>query len=477
MVFLPRRVHGLETEYGLSARVQTRHGWRRLGTDEAAQVLFAPVVQEHSATNTFLRNGGRLYLDVGSHPEYATAECSSLLDLVTQDAAGDLICDQLCSRAVQKLAGEGITARISLFKNNTDSHGNSYGSHENYQIARAVGLEKVVHGLTPFLVTRQLIAGAGKWVSSPRGGHFELSQRAHHMWDPMSSATTRTRPMVNTRDEPHADPNRFRRLHVIVGDSNLSRSTVWLKFGATELVLRALEDGVVFDDLALVDPGVAIRQVSADVTGRASVEGRNGPLTALGVQRAIWERVAEFCADDPQLVSSHALWGEVLDAVADRRLARVATRIDWVIKLRMMSLWLLRAGAPASRNADQLDQRLAQLDLSYHDIHAGQGLYAAARRRGLVDEVVGDRFIQHATNHPPADTRAALRGRFVQAAQAHRRDHTVDWMSFTVHDLSDGAVRCTDPLSATDARVDALIERIAAEPRTHRARVFHPPPV
>ena len=225
---MQRRIFGLETEFGVTC---TFHGQRRLSPDEVARYLFRRVVSWGRSSNVFLRNGARLYLDVGSHPEYATAECDSLAQLVAHDKAGERILEDLLVDAERRLVDEGIGGDIYLFKNNTDSAGNSYGCHENYLVARAGEFSRIADVLLPFLVTRQLICGAGKVLQTPRGAVYCLSQRAEHIWEGVSSATTRSRPIINTRDEPHADAERYRRLHVIVGDSNMSEVTTLLKVG------------------------------------------------------------------------------------------------------------------------------------------------------------------------------------------------------------------------------------------------------
>ena len=225
---MDRRIYGLETEYGVAC---TSGGTRRLTPDEVARYLFRRVVTWGRSSNVFLRNGSRIYLDVGSHPEYATAECDDLVQLINHDRAGERILEDLIVDAEQRLASEGISGDIYLFKNNTDSHGNSYGCHENYLISRIGDFSKITDVLVPFLVSRQLICGAGKVLHTARGAEYSVSQRAEHIWESVSSATTRSRPIINTRDEPHADPERYRRLHVIVGDSNMSETTTLLKVG------------------------------------------------------------------------------------------------------------------------------------------------------------------------------------------------------------------------------------------------------
>ncbi|SJN34474.1 Pup ligase PafA, possible component of postulated heterodimer PafA-PafA' [Luteococcus japonicus LSP_Lj1] len=464
-----RRVRGLETEYGLQVRVRplgaaTPAGWRRLSSDEAAQRLFAPVVEAHAATNAWLRNGGRLYLDVGSHPEYATAECSTLAELVAQDRAGDLVLAQLAHRAQQAWAQEGLEPRISIFKNNVDSHANSYGSHENFQVSRKADLAGTVQALTPFLVTRQLLCGAGHWQRDRRGrGHFLLSQRAEHMWDPLSAATTRSRPMVNTRDEPHADAERFRRLHVIVGDSTLLDHTTLLRVGSMELALRILEAGSPCLSRGVPEPGLVIRRVAADLTGRTAVT--EDGATALQVQWEWW-RAAEALVDDEELRTVHELWAQVLIAVEDGAPGRIADRIDWAAKHR-----LLRAQRERHDMASD-DPRLAQLALAWHDVIPGQGLARLAEQRGQVRRWLAPGVDERAVEEAPPTTRAALRASFITAAQQHRRGHTVDWMTLSCHDLAEGQVRVEDPLSTHDERVGELIRRMVTEPRQTSSSSF-----
>src|SRR6201990_669681 len=261
---MERRIFGLETEYGVTC---TYRGQRRLSPDEVARSLFRRVVSWGRSSNVFLRNGARLYLDVGSHPEYATPECDNVVDLVAHDKAGERILEGLLVDADRRLREEGIAGDIYLFKNNPDSAGNSYGCHENYLVGRHGEFGRLADILIPFLVTRQIICAAGKVLQTPRGAVYCVSQRAEHIWEGVSSATTRSRPIINTRDEPHADAERFRRLHVIVGDSNMSETTTMLKVGSAHLVLRMIEDGVTFRDLTLENPIRAISEIMHDLAG------------------------------------------------------------------------------------------------------------------------------------------------------------------------------------------------------------------
>src|SRR6266705_2196456 len=290
---MDKRIFGLENEYGVTC---TFRGSIRRSPDEVARYLFRRVVSWGRSSNVFLRNGARLYLDVGSHPEYATPECDNIIDLVIHDKAGERILEGLLVDADRRLREEGIAGDIYLFKNNTDSAGNSYGCHENYLVGRHGEFGRLADILIPFLVTRQIICGAGKVLQTPRGAVYCESQRAEHIWEGVSSATTRSRPIINTRDEPHADAERFRRLHVIVGDSNMSEYTTFLKIGATSVVLRMLEeDASPWRDLTLENPIRAIREISHDLTCRRRVRLANGrELSAIEIQTEYLNRALRF---------------------------------------------------------------------------------------------------------------------------------------------------------------------------------------
>ena len=450
---MQRRIFGLETEFGVTC---TFHGQRRLSPDEVARYLFRRVVSWGRSSNVFLRNGARLYLDDGSHPEYATAECDSLDQLVAHDKAGERILEDLLVDAERRLVDEGIGGDIYLFKNNTDSAGNSYGCHENYLVARAGEFSRIADVLLPFLVTRQLICGAGKVLQTPKAATFCLSQRAEHIWEGVSSATTRSRPIINTRDEPHADAERYRRLHVIVGDSNMSEVTTLLKVGSATLVLEMIEAGVQFRDFTLDNPIRAIREISHDLTGRRTVRLAGGrEASALDIQREYHARAVEHLAtrgsDDPTMTRVVELWGRVLQAVESGDLSMIDREIDWAIKHRLVERYRARDGL------DLANPRIAQLDLAYHDIRRGRGLFDLLQRKGLVDRVTDDGEIELAKDTPPQSTRAKLRGDFIAAAQAAGRDFTVDWVHLKLNDQAQRTVLCKDPFRSVDERVDRLI--------------------
>ena len=449
---MERRIFGLENEYGVTC---TFRGQRRLSPDEVARYLFRRVVSWGRSSNVFLRNGARLYLDVGSHPEYATPECDNVLDLVVHDKAGERILEGLLIDAERRLREEGIAGDIYLFKNNTDSAGNSYGCHENYLVGRHGEFGRLADVLIPFLVTRQIICGAGKVLQTPRGAVYCVSQRAEHIWEGVSSATTRSRPIINTRDEPHADAERFRRLHVIVGDSNMSETTTLLKVGATDLVLRMIEAGVVMRDLSLENPIRAIREVSHDMTGRRKVRLQNGrEASALDVQREYLGKAKDFVdrrGGDPTTKRVLDLWERTLRAVETGDLDLVGQEIDWVTKYRLIERYRARNDLALS------SPRVQQLDLAYHDVHRDRGLYYLLQKRGQVERATRDLAIFEAKSVPPQTTRARLRGEFIRRAQEKRRDFTVDWVHLKLNDQAQRTVLCKDPFRAVDERVEKLI--------------------
>ncbi|QSB06741.1 Pup--protein ligase [Natronoglycomyces albus] len=449
---MDRRIFGIETEYGVTC---TFRGQRRLSPDEVARYLFRRVVSWGRSSNVFLRNGARLYLDVGSHPEYATPECDSIEDLVRHDRAGERILEGLMIDAEKRLHDEGIAGDIYLFKNNTDSAGNSYGCHENYLVSRHGEFGRLAEVLIPFLVSRQLICGAGKVLQTPRGARYCLSQRAEHIWEGVSSATTRSRPIINTRDEPHADAERYRRLHVIVGDSNVSEVTTMLKVGSADLVLRMIEAGVAMRDFTLENPIRAIREISHDITGKRKVRLSNGKeVSALDIQKEYLSKAMDFVDQrgaDATTKRVIELWGRTLQAVESDDLDMVAREIDWVAKLALIERYRSKRGLPLS------SPRVAQLDLSYHDIRRGRGLFDMLERHGNVDRITQDVEVFEAKEVPPQTTRARLRGEFIRKAQERRRDFTVDWVHLKLNDQAQRTVLCKDPFRSRDERVDKLI--------------------
>src|SRR2546427_5855397 len=330
---MDRRIFGLESEYGVTC---TFRGQRRLSPDEVARYLFRRVVHWGRSSNVFLENGARLYLDVGSHPEYATPECDSVVDLIAHDKAGERILEALLAAAEVRLHEEGISGDVYLFKNNPDSGGNSSGCHENYLVARQGEFSRIADILIPFFVPRQIYCGAGKILHGPRGAQFCISQRAEHIWEGVSSATTRSRPIINTHDEPHADAERFRRLHVIVGDSNMSEFTTFLKVGITDVVVRMVEENTVMRDLSLENPIRAIREISHDISCKRKVRLATGrELSAIDIQTEYYDWVARFLdRRGMDEISGRILaeWGSALEALRAGQTDRLSDKVDWVAK-------------------------------------------------------------------------------------------------------------------------------------------------
>ncbi|MDO5492112.1 MAG: Pup--protein ligase [Nesterenkonia sp.] len=464
---MDRRVYGVETEFGIAHRATAVDGApsRGLAPDEVARYLFRPVVDWGRSSNVFIPNGSRLYLDVGSHPEYATAECADLLELIAADRAGERIMDDLARRAEQAMAADGLDGTVYLLKNNVDSQGNSYGSHENYLIPRTTHFRRLSTILLPFLVTRQILCGAGRVVTEAEeagrelGPHYAFSQRADHMWEGVSSATTRARPIINTRDEPHADASAHRRLHVIVGDSNMSETTQLLRYGSTDLILRMIESGVPLGDFELQNPIRAIRAISHDITGAATVQTRDGrELTAVDVQSGLLERARRFVdregAHHDHLEQVLELWGRTVEAVASGDHSAVDTEIDWAIKRRLID-------DVASRGDLGLgDPRLGQIDMAYHDIRPDRGLHHMLVRRGRSQSLLSDERIDAAVLNPPTGTRAAVRGRFLSTARAFGAGHAVDWVHHKLVDRPLEAIMLKDPFETESFRAEALLDTL-----------------
>jgi proteasome accessory factor A len=321
----------------------------------------------------------------------------------------------LLRAAEQRLDEEGIRGQIYLFKNNTDSAGNSYGCHENYLVGRQGDFQRIIDTLIPFFVTRQIYSGAGKLLQTARGTVFCLAQRAEHIWEGISSATTRSRPIINTRDEPHADAERYRRLHVIAGDSNMSEYMNYVKIGTTAALLQMLEDDVVFRDLTLENPIRAIREISHDMTCRRRVRLANGrELSALDIQWEYLERAMRYARTagfPPEVERAVGMWEYLLTGLEKDPLS-LHREVDWVTKYRLIEDYRDKHSLPMS------SPRLALVDLTYHDVS---------------------------------------RGDFIKAAKARKRDFTVDWVHLKLNDQAQRTVLCKDPFKAVDERVEKLI--------------------
>jgi proteasome accessory factor A len=397
-----RRIFGLENTYGVSCAFR---GQRRLPADEVASALFRRVASGPRSSDVLLRNGARLSLEVASRPGYTTPDCDNLLGLIAHDKAGERILEELGVDAQRRLREAGIAGDICLSKTNTDPTGNSPGCRESYRIGRPGEFGRLADMLIPFLVTRQVICGAGKVLRTPRGGVYSLSQGPGHIRTDVFPASIRPRPLISTRDEPRA--RGFRRLHVTVSDPNMSETTVLLKLGATDLVLRMVEAGARMPDLILDNPVRAIGEVSLDMTGRSPVRLANGrEMSALDIQREYLAKARDFTdRNGAEAVSRRVLglWERVLDSVQTGNLDAIAREIDWVTKYQLIQRYRARYDLPLS------SPRIAQLDLAYHDVSRGRGGYYLLQRNGEVERTVRDIDIFEAKTVPP------VLGRYRQA--------------------------------------------------------------
>ena len=458
-----RRIIGVETEYGITCAPAT-DGPPPMDADHAARELFEPVVQRSRSSNVFTRGGARLYLDVGSHPEFATAECDRLEDVLAQDRAGELVMADLAEQANARLAASGVPGRIHLLKNNRDAEGNGFGCHENYLVRRRGDFWNDARTLVPHLVTRQILVGAGHIAEDgetrPAGNGlrgYVFSQRADQMWDAVSSATTRARPLINTRDEPHADAERYRRMHVIVGDSNIAQGSTLLKVAAMDLLLDYLEHGGDLGDLALADPMKAIRDTCHDMSGGVLLERADGrTITPLEMQAEHLGRLRDHVARDIEITALHEaaldLWERGLEALRLQQPDRVATELDWAVKHQLLTRYCQR------HDTDLADPRATRLALAYHDVSPGQGLRQRLESAGLLRRFVDDETCRRAVDTPPATTRARLRGAVVAKAEDLRCDVSVDWVGIRLDDGVCSPVTLSDPFCAVDERIDALLE-------------------
>ena len=460
------RIFGIETEYGVSVTGSDRP----CDAGQTAMMMFQPIVAEARSTNTYIENGSRLYLDVGSHPEYATAEARDPMDALALDAAGELVMRDLALDAQRRLRSiQGAGSTVHVFKNNVDSAGHSFGCHENYLVRRFVPLKTIEQELLPFLITRQLFTGAGRMGEQG----FQITQRADFLDEAVSSATTRSRPMVNTRDEPHADPDAFRRLHVIIGDSNRSQWATMMKLATTHLVLCVIEQAgregreSGFSRFAFADASAANRAVSRDMSGvTASFDMADGSTLqggAVAVQERYLQAVEQFVDEHPEVASSlprtdvHDVirqWRNALEIFRSGNVDALSDKVDWVCKHRLFEALRTRSGG----NITQC--KLEQLDLDYHDVANG-ALYDSLLRRGTLHSLIGDWQAQEARTTPPADTRAALRGRFVGAAKAYGAQYSCDWTRLSLQSPQKMDMVLLDPFQCEgnedfQAMLDAL---------------------
>ena len=449
---MQKRIYGLETEYGI---IFTPEGRKTLPVEKAIRFLFEKLITTEHFLNVFLENGARFYQDTGCHPEYATPECASPRDLVIFDRAGERILEDLQLYAEEKIREERIAAKLSIFKNNTDFVGNSYGCHENYLVDRDVDFYYLAEQLIPFLVTRQILSGAGKVFQTQDGVHYCISQRAQHIYQKISGTTTNDRSIINTRDEPHADREKYRRLHVIVGDSNMSEYTIYLRNGATALVLSMIEDGAIRKDLALRDPVRAIKEISHDSTCKREVQLENGKkLTAVQIQREFLELALQYTSSrsiDAMTRDVLAKWQHVLECL-ERDPMLLAGEIDWVIKKAMIESFMQKKGL------DWESSQVQMLDLQYHDLRPDKGLYYVLERQGRVARIVSDEEIARAVNEPPEDTRAYFRGQCLKRYPGEVFGVNWDSISFGIGDEPIKRVLMGEPLKGSKLHVAELLD-------------------
>ena len=406
--------------------------------------------------NVILTNGARLYVD-HAHPEYSSPECTTPLDAVRWDKAGELVMLE-ASRLAAQLPG---SPQILLYKNNTDNKGASYGAHENYLMRRSTPFGDIVKHLIPFFVSRQVVCGAGRVGLGQDGSEhgFQISQRADYFEVEVGLETTLKRPIVNTRDEPHADPEKYRRLHVILGDANLSEVSTYLKLGTTSLVLSMIEDRWLSADLAVERPVTALHQVSHDPTLTHLVTLRDGRrLSALALQREYFEQANKYvdnsdAADDQATRDVLSRWGSVLDRLeTDPALCR--DELDWVAKLTLLESYRDRDGLAWDH------PKLALIDLQYADVRPEKGLYHQLVRRGSMQQLLAGAQVADAVVNPPEDTRAYFRGRCL--AQFPDSVAAASWDS-VIFDLpgrdSLQRVPTLEPLRGTKAHVAELLDR------------------
>ncbi len=429
------KIVGIETEYGVVLRgspdpnpvlassllingyvEQRRVGWdfddESPGRDArgfAREGSSPPEIETH-LVNTVLTNGARYYVD-HAHPEYSTPECADALELVVADKAGERILAR-SMLAARRLLEPG--QEIVVYKNNSDGKGNSYGTHENYLVDRSVPFATLVRHLLPWFVSRQVFTGAGK-VGAENGAEaveYQISQRADFFEEEVGLETTLKRPIVNTRDEPHADPQKYRRLHVIVGDANLCEVATFLKCGTTAIVLAMIEDGFIDKDLSIASPVAAMKTVSHDPTCRATVDSASlGRCTAIELQ---WEflRLARKYADESGLgcCGDDAIGQQVLDrweAVLSALETDVMTldgTLDWVTKLALLQAYVERD------RLEWTDPKIELLSVQYHDVRPGRSLYEKLVRAGKVERLLDEDAVDAAMADPPPSTRAYFRG-------------------------------------------------------------------
>jgi proteasome accessory factor PafA2 len=405
--------------------------------------------------NKVLANGGRLYVD-GAHPEYSIPECSNPREVVAFERVGE----RILAKSLNELTRARGREQCVVYKNNSDGKGNSYGYHENYMVARAVPFDQLLRVLAPFFVTRLIVAGAGKVGAENQTSpaEYQISQRADFFECLADLNTMVKRPIVNTRDEPHAEYSKYRRLHVIVGDANMAELSTYLKVGTLSMVLELLEAGAELPHIELDEPVRAIKQVSRDLDMKQSLKLSSGrPTTALAIQRAYWSAAKTYYASHPTTeIMQDVLrrWEHVLDCLEkDPRL--LVDELDWVAKRHMIESYLDRKGCGWT------DPRAKLMDLQYHDVRPDKGLFYTLERGKLIKRIVSEEEIVCAETMPPPGTRAYFRGRC--AAKYAASLYGVSWTSvlFDFGNPTITRIPLMDPSRGTESMTGALLESCA----------------
>jgi proteasome accessory factor A len=433
-------------DYEEESPLRDARGFDRPGAETAQE-------EDSGLVNVILPNGARYYVD-HAHPEYSSPECSNPRDAVIWDKAGERILEQSID-AAQAVAGGG--ERVFIYKNNSDGKGNSYGTHENYLVARSTSFPMLVKHLIPFFVSRQVFTGGGK-VGAENGADpvdYQISQRADFFEVEVGLETTFKRPIINTRDEPHADADVYRRLHVIVGDANMAEVPILLKIGATSLVLAMIEDDFIADDFTILEPVKAMRVVSHDPSLKQTFELADGRrLTAVELQ---WEyfRLAKKYAEENGLAepSREVLerWEGVLEGLEGDPMS-LSAQLDWVAKLSLLERY---------RDRDGLDwdsPKMHMVDLQYHDVRRDKSLYWKMVSSGKIERLVGDDEIEFAIDHPPEDTRAYFRGECLRRFSDVIVAASWDSLIFDVGDEPLRKVPTMEPTRGTKAHVQSLLD-------------------
>jgi len=413
---------------------------------------YTPNQQENIARNKTLVNGARYYVD-HAHPEYSSPEVTNVRDLVIHEKAGERILEA-SRREANALLPAG--AQMLIYKNNSDRKGNSYGAHENYLMDRRTSFKQIVEHLMPFFVTRQIFSGAGKVGSENRSAPcaYQLSQRADFFETEVALDTMVKRPIINTRDEPHADREKYRRLHVIVGDANMSEFAIYLRSGTTALVLSMIEDGAMKRSLSLRDPVRGIKEVSHDTSLRQELQLESGRrLNAVQIQQEYLEMALAYASSrslDPVTKDVLAKWQEVLEAL-ERDPMELADRVDWVIKQALIEGFIER------KSLDWEAPQVPMLDLQYHDVRPDKGLFHMLERQGRTARIVTDEEIHAAITHPPEDTRAYFRGECLRRYGSAVFGVNWDSISFGLNEEPIKRVLMAEPLKGSKVHVEELL--------------------